>query len=100
MVAIADGHGHARHFRSADGSALAVVGARAGGIPDGRLAAARRPGRAAALAGRLTQAIVARWRARWRSTSPANPTRRRSNDRLDLAERPSEIRYGSTLLVA
>jgi hypothetical protein len=64
-VAIADGHGHARHFRSADGSALAVVVAcRVASRMAARLAAGAPRAEAAALAGQeLTQAIVADWRS-------------------------------------
>ena len=38
VVAIADGHGHIRHFRSADGAALAVERRLPGGVPGGRRA--------------------------------------------------------------
>jgi len=64
VVAVADGHGHDRHFRSAAGSKLAVRTACA--VVEGLTADAGeqpwRPERSAALRDRLPGAIVARWR--------------------------------------
>jgi hypothetical protein len=102
IVAIADGHGHARHFRSADGSALAVIVAcRVASRMAARLAAGAPGAEAAALAGQeLTQAIVADWRSAVAAQLAVRPYTAKEQSLLDLAEDPPEVGYGSTLLVA
>ena len=102
MVAIADGHGHARHFRSADGSALAVdVACRVASRMAGRLATGAPRAEAAALPGQeLTQAIVADWRSAVAAQLVVRPYTAKERSFLDLAEDPPEVAYGSTLLVA
>jgi hypothetical protein len=104
-VAVADGHGHARHFRSAAGSALAVdVACRVAA----RLAAGRSAGLSAGLcaagaaeaAGELAEAVVADWRAAVAAQLAARPYTARERSVLDLAGDPPEVPYGSTLLAA
>ena len=99
IVAIADGHGHARHFRSADGSALAVVIAcRAAAA----LAAAEPPTAAGARAAirNLTLAVVADWRAAVADQLAVRPYTAQELAALDAAGDGPEVPYGSTLLVA
>lgn len=101
-VAIADGHGHARHFRSADGSALAVdVGCQVASRIAARLTAAgtltkQEVGLAAQ---ELTRAIVADWRAAVANQLAVRPYTTREQSVLDLAGDGPEVPYGSTLLV-
>jgi hypothetical protein len=98
-VAIADGHGHARHFRSAAGSALAVdVACRAAT----RVAVRLSEGEAeptAAVRDELTRAIVTNWRAAVASDLAVRPYTAREQSALDLAGDDREVPYGSTLLV-
>jgi hypothetical protein len=109
IVAIADGHGHSRHFRSAEGSALAVdvacrSAARMAAVltaeePTGSAAAA--PDAAAWEAARdLPRAIVAGWRSAVADQIAARPYTVREHAALDAAGDGPEIPYGSTLLVA
>src|SRR6059058_4246790 len=65
VVAIADGHGHIRHFRSADGAALAVdVGCRAASRAASVLAADDTGEEEAERAGQeLARSVVADWRS-------------------------------------
>jgi hypothetical protein len=99
-VAVADGHGHARHFRSAQGSALAVeVGCRvapalAAGLTTGRAVQAEAAGK------ELARAIVAGWRAAVAAELAVRPYTAQEQSLLDSAADPPEIPYGSTLLVA
>ena len=104
VVAVADGHGHDRHFRSATGSRLAtrtacaVVAGLAGETPASAVDRRSWPARCAT---RLPQAIVDEWRAavaaRHRRASVHG---RRSSARSSAAGDGPEIPYGSTLLVA
>jgi hypothetical protein len=100
VVAIADGHGHARHFRSAEGSALAVdVACRAAsrmaaGLSAGGCAA----GLTAAVRDDLARAIVADWRAAVAGQLAVRPYTAQEQSALG-ADGP-EVPYGSTLLVA
>lgn len=99
-VAIADGHGHARHFRSAEGSALAVdVACRVASRMAAELTAGRtvRPETAGK---ELARAIVADWRAAVAAELAVRPYTAQEQSVLDLAADPSEVPYGSTLLVA
>src|SRR5262249_56749673 len=99
-AAVADGHGHSRHFRSAGGSRLAVsiacqaardLAIRPGGLPG--------PGREAGELRRvLVPGIVARWRDAVLADVAAEPftgpeaAGRRGGD--------PTIPYGTTLLLA
>jgi Protein phosphatase 2C len=102
VVAVADGHGHDRHFRSAAGSRLAVRTACAvveGLAADGgsRLWS---PERAAALRDQLPEAIVARWRDAVALDIAAHPYTAEESSTLEQAGDGPSIPYGSTLLVA
>jgi hypothetical protein len=105
-VAVADGHGHHRHFRSARGSRLAVAAA-CEVLPEFTAALTATGGAAAAGAGAVEQrirqdlvpAITGRWRQAVRDdlaaepfTAAETPSRRAGDDPL--------IAYGTTLLVA
>ena len=65
VVAVADGHGHVRHFRSADGAALAVdVACRAASQAAAGLAADTTGEKEAERAGQeLARAVVSGWRS-------------------------------------
>jgi hypothetical protein len=94
-VAIADGHGHSRHFRSADGSALAVdVACQVAAKMAAELATG------AEVAPDLVTAVVAQWRAGVAAHLAANPYTAEQQAALDLAEDDPEVPYGSTLLLA
>jgi hypothetical protein len=102
IVAIADGHGHSRHFRSAEGSALAVDVA---SLAAARLAAVlTSAGPAAPAVGAaardLPRAIVAEWRAAVAEQIIMRPYTKRERAALDAAGDGPEIPYGSTLLMA
>jgi hypothetical protein len=101
IVAVADGHGHARHFRSAEGSALAAgVACRAGSAlatrlnPDAAEAERETAGEV------LAQAIVSDWRSAVAAHLAVRPYTASEQSALDLAGDGREIPYGSTLLVA
>jgi Protein phosphatase 2C len=96
VLAVADGHGHSRHFRSDRGAAIAVasaVDAVRAWMP------ARPPG--SQVSGRDTSQLVADVVARWRRTvaadlaaDPVGPGEAHAMHAGD----PAEIPYGSTLL--
>lgn len=96
--AVADGHGHARHFRSSRGSRFAV---------DSAMAAARQwvanVGRgehvSQASADRLKADVVARWRAAVAADLAADPVAEPHLAAIQPGD-PAEIPYGSTLLLA
>jgi hypothetical protein len=102
VVAVADGHGHGRHFRSATGSRLAVRTACA--VVDGLTAeAGGQPWSAevaATLRDKLPEAIVTRWRDAVAEHLVAHPYTPAELSTLDAAGDGPEIPYGSTLLVA
>jgi len=102
VVAVADGHGHDRHFRSAAGSRLAVRTACA--VVEGLTAEAGQqpwsPEGAAALRDRLPEAIVARWREAVALDIAAHPYTAAELSALAQAGDGPAIPYGSTLLVA
>ena len=102
VVAVADGHGHDRHFRSAAGSRLAVRTACA--VAEALAAeAGERPWsqeRAAALRDRLPEAIVARWREAVALDIAAHPYTEAELSALEQVGDGPSIPYGSTLLVA
>jgi hypothetical protein len=100
IVAIADGHGHSRHFRSAEGSALAVEVACRVGV---RMTAALTLADLAAAAGLtrdLPGAIVTDWRSAVAGQIAARPYTVPERAALEAAGDGPEIPYGSTLLVA
>ncbi len=101
VAAVADGHGHRRHFRSARGAALAVaVACEAGAELAARLDAFEAAEQLESEAlGTLVPAITGRWRAAVAGDLAAQPftdgeqaIRARGDDPL--------IAYGSTLLLA
>jgi len=112
IVAIADGHGHSRHFRSAEGSALAVyVACRAAarmtavltaqGPTAATASAVAAPEAAVCEAARdLPRSIVAGWRSAVADQIAARPYTVRERAALNAADDGPEVPYGSTLLVA
>lgn len=97
VLAVADGHGHERHFRSDAGSALAVDVAQAVAADH---AAAVASGNAKALASVLPQVITGRWRSRVARDVKARPYTSAQRQALEEAGDGPEVPYGSTLLVA
>jgi hypothetical protein len=104
VVAIADGHGHQRHFRSAAGAALAVeVACEAASGLASVLAAdfAASPGQAADdLRERLPRQIHDGWRAAVARHVAEAPFTAAEADALTEGADGPEVPYGSTLLVA
>jgi serine/threonine protein phosphatase PrpC len=98
VAAVADGHGHRTHFRSGDGSQVAVRTAvellqAARGLDDEALDDL--------LAGRLREALVTRWQERVLAHAAERPC---SSDELALlgggAPEQLLVAYGTTLVVA
>lgn len=106
VTAVADGHGHSRHLRSAKGSQLAVsIGCRVGQEFADRLPADARTdvdARADVLAEMATSflvpAIVARWRSAVLADVDAAPFTDAEQGRRRHGDDPT-IAYGSTLLL-
>jgi hypothetical protein len=102
VVAVADGHGHDRHFRSATGSALAVQVACE--VADdlatepGRFR--RRPAPVERVQENLPSAVLGRWRAGVARHLRAHPFTEQEQAGLDVDGDGPEVPYGSTLLVA
>jgi Protein phosphatase 2C len=100
-LAVADGHGNERHFRSARGAELAVeAGLGAAAALAGRLAASPRAARLTALArAELVPAMLRRWRQAVQDDLAERPLAARD---LLLVRRddPVTVPYGSTLLLA
>jgi len=101
VVAVADGHGHRRHFRSARGSQLAVIVAcdaaqELAARLDGYQTAA--PIESEAL-GTLVPAITGEWRDAVREDVAADPFTPREQASRGAGDDPL-IAYGSTLLLA
>jgi hypothetical protein len=101
IVAIADGHGHSRHFRSADGSALAVdIACRVAAHMAAVLTEQEPTAAAASAATRdFARALVAKWRAAVAGHIAARPYTIRERADLDAIGDGPEVPYGSTLLV-
>ncbi len=105
VVAVADGHGHVRHFRSEAGSALAVDVARRTAV---RITARLTAGAdgpemaeaAAAVRDELAPAIVDGWRTAVAADLASRPYSGLEQEALGLAGDDPEVPYGSTLLVA
>ena len=101
IAAAADGHGHSRHFRSADGSALAVdVGCRV----SSRLAAdlagqAANAGAEAAMRSTLG-GLVQEWRSAVAGHLAHHPYTAEEQAALDSGGDGPDVPYGSTLLLA
>ncbi len=101
VVAVADGHGHWRHQRSARGSKFAVaVGCEVGKELLGRLAPDADADQAVALAREFAvPAIIERWRDTVLADVVQNPFTDAEQDRRPPGEDPT-VAYGSTLLLA
>src|SRR5689334_16102414 len=108
VAAIADGHGHIRHFRSADGAALAVdVACRTASRAAAKLAADTEPaadadgGQDAARAGQeMAGEVLAGWLSAVAGQLEARPYTKEEEFVRGLAADSALIPYGSTLLVA
>jgi len=99
VFAVADGHGHARHFRSDRGSRLAV----AAGVSAARQWASAVPDGSAvthAAARQLVSDVVGRWRAAVAADLAADPISDAQAAAALQPDDPAEIPYGSTLLLA
>lgn len=101
VVAVADGHGHRRHFRSAKGSEFAVVtGSRVGSQLASELTRqADGEGATAAVRSAVT-ALVREWRSEVARHLAAEPYTAEEQADLDRSGDGPDVPYGSTLLVA
>ena len=105
VVAVADGHGHARHFRSAEGAEIAVaVAARLGAGSTAEIAAADDASTVEEILGRLAPAVVSVWREHVRRDIEERPI---TDDERAAAGLEADATfvdllygYGATLLVA
>jgi serine/threonine protein phosphatase PrpC len=102
VAAIADGHGHIRHFRSADGAALAVeIACQVASRATAGLAADAAGDEEAALAGQeVARAALDGWRSAVADQLGVRPFTKEEQFVLSLADDSPLIPYGSTLLVA
>jgi hypothetical protein len=101
VAAIADGHGHIRHFRSADGAALAVdVACRVASRAAGGLATDATGDEAERAGQELARAVVADWRSAVADQLEERPYTTEEQWLLDRSADTPVIPYGSTLLVA
>jgi hypothetical protein len=102
VAAIADGHGHIRHFRSADGAALAVeIACQVASRATAGLAADAAGDEEAALAGQeVARAALDGWRSAVAGQLGVRPYTKEEQFVLSLADDSPLIPYGSTLLVA
>ncbi len=102
VVAIADGHGHIRHFRSAEGAGLAVeVACRAASQAAAGLAADTTGDKEAERAGpELARTVVSDWRVAVAGQLGVRPYTVEEQFILDRSADTPVIPYGSTLLVA
>jgi hypothetical protein len=102
VAAIADGHGHIRHFRSADGAALAVeIACQVASRATAGLAADAAGDEEAALAGQeVARAALDGWRSAVADQLGVRPYTKEEQFVLSLADDSPLIPYGSTLLVA
>jgi len=97
VLAVADGHGDARHFRSDRGSKLAVTAAvAAAGRWAASIPAGAMPSRAAA--GQLVSDLVARWRDAVHADLAEYPVGSGQAGAIREGD-PPEIPYGTTLLL-
>ena len=102
VVAVADGHGHERHFRSAAGSALAVdVACQVASRLAADLGARTREDEVdGAVRDDLVRGIVLHWRAAVGKHIAMRPYTAEEQSALGLAGDGPEIPYGATLLLA
>jgi len=102
VVAIADGHGHIRHFRSAEGAGLAVeVACRVASQAAAGLAADTTGDKEAERAGQeLARTVVSDWRAAVADQLGVRPYTVEEQFILDRSADTPVVPYGSTLLVA
>jgi hypothetical protein len=101
VAAVADGHGHIRHFRSADGAALAVdVACRVASQAAAGLADAAGYEEAERAGQELARAVVADWRSAVAGQLEVRPYTVEERFLLDRSADMPVIPYGSTLLVA
>lgn len=100
VAAVADGHGHGRHFRSGRGAQLAVtVACRAANDLASRLGSLRAPARAEEeLREVLVPRIVSQWRAAVLEDVAADPFSR--GEAAVRGRDDATIAYGTTLLLA
>jgi protein phosphatase 2C-like protein len=100
VVAVADGHGHSRHFRSARGARLAVtVACRAAHDLAPRLDGLAGAGQAEdEVRGVLVPGIVAHWREAVREDAAADPFGR--GEAAVRGRDDTTVAYGTTLLLA
>jgi hypothetical protein len=100
-LAVADGHGNRRHFRSARGSELAVeAGLGAAGALAARLAASPQAAAVAATArAELVPAVLRQWQHAVQDDLDERPLAA-GDLRLVRREDPLTVPYGSTLLLA
>jgi hypothetical protein len=101
IAAVADGHGHRRHFRSADGSAYAAaVGCQVGSrMAAGLAGQTARVGAAAAVRSHVAD-LVLEWRAAVAGHLAAHPYTAEEQSALDSDGDGPDVPYGSTLLLA
>jgi hypothetical protein len=101
VAAVADGHGHPRHFRSGRGAALAVaVAGEAGADLAGRLDEFEAADQVESeVLGTLVPTITGRWRAAVRDDLAAQPLTGREQAARAPGDDPM-IAYGATLLLA
>jgi hypothetical protein len=101
IVAVADGHGHCRHFRSADGSALAVaVGCKVGCALAADLAGQAAGADAEAAVRSILGGLVREWRSAVAGHLARHPYTAEEQAALDATGDSVDVPYGSTLLVA
>jgi hypothetical protein len=96
VLAVADGHGHSRHFRSDRGAAMAVAAA-ISAATSWAPAQAAGPAPASADTTRLIADVVARWRQSVAADLAADPVGPGDAHAVHPGD-PAEIPYGSTLL--
>lgn len=101
VAAVADGHGHSRHFRSADGSAFAVeVGRRVSSrLAAGLAGQAAKAGAEAAVRSTLG-GLVQEWRSAVAGHLARHPYTAEEQAALDSGGDGPDVPYGSTLLLA
>lgn len=101
VVAVADGHGHRRHFRSAEGSEFAVAtGCRVGSRLASDLTGLADADGARAAVRSAVAALVREWRTAVASHLAVQPYTGTEQATLDSAGDGPAVPYGSTLLVA
>ena len=101
IVAVADGHGHWRHFRSANGSALAVaVGCQVGSVLAAELADQAAGADAETAVRSSLGRLVREWRSAVAEHLARHPYTAEEQATLDTTGDSVDVPYGSTLLVA